>query len=310
MSIINSWPLLDFIREHGVPDLQEDDSAGLLRCSKLIFYQNNNETPIVVYIPEYTGLFTLEDVFNLRRNLQIIEFDNHTLIICKKETDLSSDAREEQTSNMQEESKKLETEDMKIAWGVSILFFVFALIWAFGSSDGSAIFLSFSVLLFSILAICCTVKNCKKCETNNHALRLFIYLVLCLLIEFLIMLIYFTTNLNDGERLEICTIFTLYLVIVRTPLIVYVYKQIEKPDTTFYLIPQWLKDFITKRFSSEVPIRAALVYIIYPLFYICTLPAGLLGWFYLIPASIIFAIVLLTIWVFRGMDKSNNIEEK
>ena len=82
---------------------------------------------------------------------------------------------------------------------------------------------------------------------------------------------------------------------------VFVYKNIDGENINNYLIPQWLKKTINHFATSEAPLRAMLVFVIFPLFYICTLPCGIFALLYLIPAIVLYILVFFIIWIIKGV---------
>lgn len=164
--------------------------------------------------------------------------------------------------------------------------------------------------IFIILVTCAFIVSCKNKENilNPKAFRLYKYMIGCVIIEYLIHIIVFLfdTSLGRDALLGFIIVFVLYLCILRIPTMVYVYKKIGQPRERFYLVPQWMQEVIKGYSETETPLRAALVFLLYPLFYLCTLPAGICVLFYLIPAIIIYVIVFFIIWVIKGTTKQIN----
>lgn len=163
---------------------------------------------------------------------------------------------------------------------------------------------TFFTLVMLLIAIIFSSAKAKREVKNVHALRLLIYLMWCLFAEYAIHIIVVLSNLPfDTEDFEILisflVILTLYLGFVRIPALMYVRKRISKDSGTYYLFPYWLTRIVDAYAKSETSKRAMLVLLIYPLFYICTLPAGLFAWCYLIPVIIVFSVVYTIRWIFK-----------
>ena len=168
-----------------------------------------------------------------------------------------------------------------------------------------------SIICFSIYAVLITKQTIQK---NKRALKLFRYLSSCLVAEYVTCLIILYCNLplkgyDFNDFLTLIFTFTAYLCIIRIPLMVFVYKNIDGENINNYLIPQWLEKTINHFATSEAPLRAMLVFVLFPLFYICTLPCGIFALLYLIPAIVLYILVFFIIWIIKGVaipvDKNN-----
>lgn len=142
---------------------------------------------------------------------------------------------------------------------------------------------------------------------NLKAYKLLVYMSICLIIEYAVHIIIALANIplyqdNLVDLFIFIGIFSAYLVVVRIPLLVYVCKQICT-EPTYYLAPRWLQNFIKTYSISEAPIRTSVAFILYPLFYLCTLPLGIVFLVYVIPAAIIYIIALFINWAINGMKK-------
>ena len=171
----------------------------------------------------------------------------------------------------------------------------------------------FAILTLGIFiwAFLYEIKQVTKCVKNKRSVTSFQYMACSLFVEYTIHLIVVLFNLPldhyDFENLSIFLyIFFGYLCLFRIPIMTYTYKQIFKEDDMFYLLPQWLIKLVNSYAESEAPMRAMLAFIIYPLFYLCTVPGGVFFLGYVIPAIIIYTIVFFILWVIRGATKKNS----
>lgn len=146
------------------------------------------------------------------------------------------------------------------------------------------------------------IKTTKQTQ-NSRAKNLLKYLFASLFIEYLIYVLLLLTTYS----LEVSLIFITYLLIFRLPLMIYTFNISKTEENVYYLFPQWLMNFLNRYTSSEASIRAMLVLIIFPLFYLCTLPCcGIFVLVYLIPAVIIYLLVFFIVWIIKGTTKEIN----
>ena len=151
------------------------------------------------------------------------------------------------------------------------------------------------------------IKTTKQTQ-NTRAKNLLMYLFASLFIEYLIyvLLLLTPTSFRDYYGLEVSLIFITYLLIFRLPLMIYTFNISKTEENVYYLFPQWLINFLNRYTSSEASIRAMLVFIIFPLFYLCTLPCGIFVLVYLIPAVIIYLLVFFIVWIIKGTTQEIN----
>jgi hypothetical protein len=156
--------------------------------------------------------------------------------------------------------------------------------------------------LSGIVFIVLLAKKIKQEQIkNSRAYKLIMYQLTLTIIEFIMYaIIVLTTSLDYNFYYDPNLIYCVTLLFVRMPLLLYVYRKIREEDNLYYLFPQWLMNFINRYTTSERPIRAFLVFIIFPLFYLCTLPCGIFALAYLIPAIIIYLLVFFIVWIVKG----------
>ena len=156
--------------------------------------------------------------------------------------------------------------------------------------------------LSGIVFIVLLAKKIKQEQIkNSRAYKLIMYQLTLTIIEFIMYaIIILTTSLDYNFYYNPNLIYCVTLLFVRMPLLLYVYRKIREEDNLYYLFPQWLMNFINRYTTSERPIRAFLVFIIFPLFYLCTLPCGIFALAYIIPAIIIYLLVFFIVWIVKG----------
>lgn len=187
--------------------------------------------------------------------------------------------------------------------------------WEKGTSSKMLLLL---FILSSCLYIICTfvfsiVHLKRKKRTGQikslQMTNIFKYIIFCIIIEclinILIALAYFPISVGYAEE-EFTMLEVLFfgsLLLIQFPALMYVERKMQEEFSTNYLlIPQWLREFISRYDSTEVLLRACTVLIIYPFFYICTLPFGIVGLIYIIPAFAIFILILMIKWIINGKE--------
>ncbi len=87
--IVNGWTLLEFIRLNGVPDMQHNiaNQETGETFSALFFPtpRGDKESTMVSISSKLEGVKTLDDIFKMRKELQVVELDEtHNLKLCKQ----------------------------------------------------------------------------------------------------------------------------------------------------------------------------------------------------------------------------------
>ena len=165
--------------------------------------------------------------------------------------------------------------------------------------------------LSGIVFIVLLTKKIKQEQIKNiRAYKLLMYQLILTIIEFVTFAIIVLTSADYKFYYETnivrILIYGTTLLFVKVPLLLYVYKKIKKEDNLYYLFPQWLMNFINRYTSSEAALRAVLILIIFPLFYLSTLPFGIFVLAYLIPAVIIYMLVFFIVWIIKGTTQEIN----
>lgn len=161
-----------------------------------------------------------------------------------------------------------------------------------------------------ILILYLSQLKSKKTIKNIKAYKLLIYMSICLIIEYIthLIIVLLAYPLDGGDDFEILFIFIgifgAYLLLIRMPLFVYLCKSMYTEQSDYFLAPQWLQNYIKTYSLSEAPIRTCVAFILYPLYYLCTLPLGIAFLAYVIPAIIIYIIALFINWAINGMKES------
>lgn len=164
----------------------------------------------------------------------------------------------------------------------------------------------------------CLLSHRKTENANRQAKYLTIYNVvcevLCLAIAFVIPMIQYNLKRYYDDyyyTLATCSIFLFISLVANSIMISYLSKK-SKENESYVLIPNWLKK--PNYINSELSKRLFLILVSYPLFYLVPLPYGgiFVFTFYIIPMALVFAIVNLVIWIFRGrkIDKALRPKQK
>ena len=173
-----------------------------------------------------------------------------------------------------------------------------------------------AILICGLLV--CLLSYRKTENKNRQAKYLAIYNVvcevLCLAIAFVIPMIQYNLKRYYDDyhyTLVTCCIFLFICLVVNSIMISYLSKK-SKVNESYTLIPNWLKK--PNYINSELSKRLFLILVSYPLFYLVPIPyAGIYVFvLYIIPMALVFAIVNLVIWIFRGrkIDKTLRPKQK
>lgn len=192
------------------------------------------------------------------------------------------------------EYKIYSLEDPKIKLNIELLTI---LIWG-------SISITIIIGILLLLLLCNNIK-CSKTK-NERAVILFKYQMISTIIEFVIvnvLIIFDVFYLDIEEHILINSIYTITF-LLRITLIIQAYKKTNILDDTYYLIPQKIKNLVNRYSASEAPLRALLVFIIFPLYYLLTLPGGFFFLLYIIPAVIVYTLVFFIQWIIKGTKES------
>jgi hypothetical protein len=165
--------------------------------------------------------------------------------------------------------------------------------------------LAITLLLGILLLILCIHQAKNRGVTNKRAYRLFVVSAVSTIIEVIWTIICINQDAVYNELDEIIILYPIVL-ILHFVLMIYTYCKIFDEDTTFYLIPQWLIKALKRLCTTEASLRALLVFIIYPLYYVYALPYGFVVLFYILPAIVVYALVILINWIIKGNAISLN----
>lgn len=100
----------------------------------------------------------------------------------------------------------------------------------------------------------------------------------------------------------ICPFILIETILKNTPIMIYVrHKKRLSVNTEDWLIPQWFKNRAYPYIESKAELRAIILFLFIPLFYIVPLPFGVLILiFYIFPTSLLTAVFLCFKWVKAG----------
>ncbi|MBO5673275.1 MAG: hypothetical protein J6S09_03175 [Paludibacteraceae bacterium] len=154
-------------------------------------------------------------------------------------------------------------------------------------------------ILFLITLLSYMIYTKQRLQIKNkRAFSALMYQLICLILECFMYVIY---TFGVGFIYENTIIYAIFLLSFRLPLIIYTFRKIKCESGSYSLFPQWLENTINHFATSESPMRAMLVFVIFPLFYICTLPCGIFALIYLIPAIVLYILVFFIIWIIKGI---------
>ena len=86
-TIVNNWSLLEFIRAKGIPMLGEftnKDTGEVFTSLMFPSPSTTGKNTPVSFSQNLDITKTLESVFEHRRNLQVVELDSGSFILCKQ----------------------------------------------------------------------------------------------------------------------------------------------------------------------------------------------------------------------------------
>lgn len=103
-------------------------------------------------------------------------------------------------------------------------------------------------------------------------------------------------------REVVCPFILIEVVLKNTPIMIYVkHKKRLSVNTEDWLIPQWFKNRAYPYIESKAELRAIMLFLFIPLFYIVPLPFGMLILiFYIFPAFLLTVMFLCFKWIKTG----------
>lgn len=103
-------------------------------------------------------------------------------------------------------------------------------------------------------------------------------------------------------REVVCPFILIEAILKNTPIMIYVqHKKRQSVNKEDWLIPQWFKNRAYPYLESKAELRAIILFLFIPLFYIVPLPFGIIILiFYILPASLLTAVFLCLRWVKAG----------
>lgn len=157
------------------------------------------------------------------------------------------------------------------------------------------------ILAFVVREIITTIKakhNTKLFWTNKRAYNLYRYIKVAIIISIILGLII----LCDSEL----GIFVIMETLVKNSLILlYLRKKAPMEYSEDYLVPQWFKDKFYKYLNNRAELRAILLFLYMPLFYVIPLPFGTYAIvFYIMPVCLLIGTYISFKWIRAGKDES------
>lgn len=171
--------------------------------------------------------------------------------------------------------------------------------------NNSIIICGVLLCIFLLLFIICFVRKFRKEFVANKYAYFLQWYILCMLAVQVIWILILPIIAIGAEEFDefyyISMIFvTAGLIFINIPALFYVSRKVDQEYTIDYLVPNWFKNkFIVSSQNQSVNAKSSLVLLFYPLFYVATLPYGAFVLGYIIPMSVIFALVYLARWMFR-----------
>ncbi len=164
-------------------------------------------------------------------------------------------------------------------------------------------------ILFSTFATLwgvATLKKMRKGCRNVHAYRLCIYLFINILIDIILLPIFMKVDDHDFYDFFwlVCFPLLLDMFILKPLLFGYVHERSFADYRFDYLVPNWLKQSISRYSNNQVAIRGCIIFVIYPIFYVMALPLGIYAIAYVLSALFVFYLLLFVSWITRGVSIS------
>lgn len=121
---------------------------------------------------------------------------------------------------------------------------------------------------------------------------------------YLIAIIAAAISLFFMYREVICPFLLVEAILKNTPILLYVrHKKMLSVNTEDWLIPQWFKNRAYLYIESKAELRAIILLLFIPLFYIVPLPFGVLILiFYILPAFLLTVMFLCLKWIKAGKN--------
>lgn len=121
---------------------------------------------------------------------------------------------------------------------------------------------------------------------------------------YLIAIIAAAISLFFMYREVICPFILIGTILKNTPIMLYIrHKKRASINTEDWLIPQWFKNRAYPYIENKAELRAIILFLFIPLFYIVPLPfGGLILIFYILPVSLLILVFLCFKWIKAGKD--------
>lgn len=159
-----------------------------------------------------------------------------------------------------------------------------------------------AILFYVIRAILKRMKRLVEQENkitwvNIRAYALYKYIIIISLITILTAL--FSLCFMYGEIISVLIILELLLKTI--PLLLYVRNKASMDYFEDYLVPQWFKNKFYKYLRNRAELRALILFLFMPIFYIATLPFGTFFiFFYTVPICLLAVAYLGFRWINQG----------
>lgn len=163
-------------------------------------------------------------------------------------------------------------------------------------------------LSFIIREIITLIKNCVKQKSkviwiNKRAHNLYKYIKATIILGIIVGLIVGCSSSDYGGDLGMLIIIE---TLVKNGLILVYLKKIAMQEySEDYLVPKWFKDKFYKYLNNKSELRAILLFLFMPLFYIIPLPCGTYAIvFYILPVCLLIGAYWVFKWIKAGKNES------
>lgn len=163
-------------------------------------------------------------------------------------------------------------------------------------------------LSFIIREIITLIKNCVKQKSkviwiNKRAHNLYKYIKATIILGIIVGLIVGCSSSDYGGDLGMLIIIE---TLVKNGLILVYLKKIAMQEySEDYLVPKWFKDKFYKYLNNKSELRAILLFLFMPLFYIIPLPCGTYAIvFYILPVCLLIGAYYGFKWIKAGKNES------
>lgn len=153
-------------------------------------------------------------------------------------------------------------------------------------------------------------KHNTTLVVNKHAYRFAKYLLSITIIEYILIAIALFLHFLDIERIHdeeyaISLMLFALSAFANLPIFTFVSRKIQSEYRYDYLVPDRYLPITKKYFKNMAIMRLFMVLFVYPIFYISTLPFGIITYVYILPIALLILLYVLVKWIYAGKDIPN-----